>query len=63
VAAVRAFSELCESALSGKKKKTSIAATTVPRNATMVINQIICSLALKPTTVPRILQERLSFAG
>src|SRR6266478_4146685 len=43
--------------LSEKNQNTSITAITTPRNITMVMNQIICALALKPTTVPSLLQE------
>ena len=44
-----------------KNQNTSITATTAPRNIVMVINQIICALALRPTTVPSLLQEGPSF--
>src|SRR6266478_2842944 len=44
-----------------KNQNTSITATTAPRNIVMVINQIICALALSPTTVPSLLQEGPSF--
>src|SRR6266404_1478835 len=65
---VRASIRRCSSFLSAaricsreKNKNTSIAATTAPRNVKMVINQIICALALRPTTVPSLLQEGPSF--